>query len=263
MGKWSSALRLGTTSAVYPDDLLPNVRRLAGLVQDVEWVVFEVAYGLPGPGVVAEMARLGRGYGHSYTVHLPLDLALAAADDSARQASVETARRVIAAARPLDPWAYVVHLEPGGDETLQLSAWTPWHGRAERSLQALAAAAGHAGLLAVENLPEYPAGRLSPLLDRLPLSLCLDVGHLLRQGTDPRPLLAQQLGRARAVHLHGVEGGRDHQSLAAMDQGLLLQLLRTLWQERFGGVVTIEVFDADRFCESWDLVDALWRQVQE
>ena len=34
--------RLGTTSYIIPDEILPNVRFLAGKVQDVELVLFEV-----------------------------------------------------------------------------------------------------------------------------------------------------------------------------------------------------------------------------
>lgn len=268
MSTWTSALRLGSTSYVYPDDVLPNVQRLSGRVQDIEWVVFELTYGLPGPEVVAEMARLGQDYGHSYTVHLPLDLALAAEDEAAHQASVDDARRVIDAAAPLEPWAYIVHLGPAeAAENHQVSdtptgEFSPWHERAARSLEALAGAAGGYERLAIENIHQYPPSRLLPLLERLPVSLCLDVGHLLRQGRDPLPLLEEHLPRTRSLHLHGCEGGRDHRSLAAMDQGLLLNILRRLRQGRYGGVVTIELFETEPFFDSWDLVEGLWRRVQ-
>ncbi len=34
--------RLGSTSYVYPDDILPNVRKLMSSVDDIELVLFEV-----------------------------------------------------------------------------------------------------------------------------------------------------------------------------------------------------------------------------
>ncbi len=268
MSTWSSALRLGSTSYVYPDDVLPNVHKLSGYVQDIEWVVFDLTYGLPGPEVVAEMARLSRDYGHSYTVHLPLDLALAATDEAARSASLEDARRVIAASAPLEPWAYIVHLGPAEvAESQQIPGtptgeFSPWHEQAARSLEMLAGEAGGYERLAIENVHKYPLERLRPILEQLPVSLCLDVGHLLRQGREPLPLLEAHLPRLRSLHLHGCEGRRDHRSLASMDQGLLLQILRRLHQARYEGVATIELFETELFFDSWDLVEVLWRRVQ-
>ena len=230
---------------------MPNVRRLAGRVRDIEWVVFEIAHGLPGPEVIEEMARLGREHGHSYTVHLPLDLRLAA-DEAARGESVATACRVIAQARALDPWAYIVHLQDEGGEE------AAWREQALASLGALGTAAGGVERLAVENLPGYPAERLEPLLDALPVSVCLDVGHLLAQERDPRSLLARWLGRMRVLHLHARQNERDHRSLAHMEQGLLRDLLQALQRAAYDGVVTIELFDAEALWESWAVVGGVW-----
>ena len=254
-----SALRLGAPSWVYPDDVLPNAHKLAGLVQDIEWLVFEVTYGLPGPEVAQELARLATAYCHSYTVHLPLDLHLAAEDEATRLASVETARRVIAATRPVAPWAYVVHVqgEGGGPE------WGPWHERAAESLRALGKEVGKLDLLAVENLPDYAPEQLDPLLERLPVSFCFDLGHCLRQGSDPLPVLQEHIAHTRAIHLHGLAEGKDHRELATLDQGLLLALLRLLRRQPYRGVVTIECFGEQPFFDSWDLAEALWRRTQD
>lgn len=260
MANWHSALRLGSTSCVYPEDVLPNVRKLCGLVQNIEWDAFEVSYGVPGPEVFAEMARLGAAYRHSYTVHLPLDLRLAAQDEGVRRRSLDDARLVIAAVRAVEPWAYVVHVEAEADTG---EAWGPWHERAAASLGELAAEAGDARLLAIENLENYPPEHLWRLAERLPVSLCLDVGHLLRQGREPLLPVEAQLERSRVIHLHGCENGRDHRSLAAMDQGVLLGLLRLLHRRQYRGVVTIECFGPEPFFESWDLVEGLWRRVGE
>lgn len=269
MGEWCCELRLGGPSWVYPEDVLPNVRRLAGWVQDVEWLVLEVTHGLPGPEVAEGLAALGKAYGHSYTVHLPLDLPLGARDEHARHKAVETAREVIEATQRVQPWAYVLHLEPAPEAPDNAPAagseagtdWSPWHERVAESLHALGAGAGGEPIIAVENVPEYPPEALWPLLDRLDVSLCLDVGHLLRQGRDPRPLLERHLARTRVIHLHGVEDGHDHRSLAAMDQGVLAGLLRTIRRRSFHGVVTIECFAAEPFFESWELVEGIWRRL--
>ena len=43
---FDTTFRLGSTSYVYPDDILPNVQRLAqaGDVDDIELVLFEVEF---------------------------------------------------------------------------------------------------------------------------------------------------------------------------------------------------------------------------
>ena len=74
--------RLGTTSYIIPDDILPNAHFLADKVQDIELVLFEVDDGpqstgnLPSPETVAQLAALAAAHGLTFTVHLPLDLRL-------------------------------------------------------------------------------------------------------------------------------------------------------------------------------------------
>ncbi len=109
----SYPFRLGTTSYIIPADILPNVRYLAGKVQDVELVLFEVDDGpgnLPSKEQIAELISIAADNDLTYTIHLPLDLRLAD-DGSLRHASLETARRVIDCTNTLDPWAYVLHLD--------------------------------------------------------------------------------------------------------------------------------------------------------
>jgi hypothetical protein len=89
--------RLGTTSYVLPADILPNVRFLAGKVQDVELVLFEVDDGpnnLPPPHVIAELAALAEAHALTFTVHLPLDLRLCVGRDEGHTALVK-AHKVI------------------------------------------------------------------------------------------------------------------------------------------------------------------------
>ncbi|RME36673.1 MAG: hypothetical protein D6793_05375 [Thermoflexia bacterium] len=75
--------RLGSTSYVYPADILPNVQRLAGLVEDVELVLFEIpqASNLPDIRTIEGLREVARRYRISYTVHLPTDLQLGAERD--------------------------------------------------------------------------------------------------------------------------------------------------------------------------------------
>src|SRR5512133_713650 len=121
--------RVGTTSYIIPDDILPNVRYLAGKIRDVELVLFELDDGqsnLPGPALINQLNELAEAHDLTYTVHLPLDLRLGA-DGDEQHISLIKARRVIDATRELNPWAYVLHLDGRevrqGAEPAALSRW--------------------------------------------------------------------------------------------------------------------------------------------
>jgi len=247
------AFRLGSTSYIYPADILPNVRRLAPFVDDVELVLFEVDghSNLPSPDVVCALGRLSEAYGLTYTVHLPLDLRLAS-DDTWRHPSVEKARRVIRSTRLLRPWAYIVHLD--GTEIEDEPSVSPatlacWREQATRSLEVIAQEAGEPHLLAVENLENYHPEAFLPLLDRLPIGLCADVGHFLKTGEPPLSYLRAHGERIRVLHLHGLRDGRDHVGLALIPQGLLASLCDWL-AVHYRGVLTLEVFTKQDFFPS-------------
>lgn len=250
--------RLGTTSYIIPADILPNVLYLFDQVQDVELILFEVDDGpnnLPPPDVVAKLAALADTHDLTFTVHLPLDLKLGTAGEA--ELSLVKARKVIDCTLPLEPWAYVLHLDgrelrspQGGDfpsaDRLEVKAWQ------ERSARALELVGGWARgpeRLAVENLENYPPDFVVPVLDRVPVSRCVDVGHLWLDGHDPLPHLHLALPRTRVIHLHGV-AERDHKSLLHVPPDKLRPVVQLLFQENYAGVLTLEVFDEADFQSS-------------
>lgn len=253
--------RLGSTSYVYPADILPNVQRLAPLVDDVELVLFEVHDGpnnLPSPDVIDALNGLADEHGLTYTVHLPLDLRLASGGPAP---ALEKACRVIQCVRPLSPWAYVVHLD--GDEIVSDAdpvVLARWRGQAARSLALLGQEVDDLHLLAIENLESYDPAAFLPVLDRLPVSLCLDVGHFLKRGSDPLPYLQTYLGRTRVIHLHGCQDGRDHRGLDLLPDGLLTNLLDVLLSSDYRGVLTLEVFTQRHFFPGHELILTLMEE---
>lgn len=237
-------MRVGTTSYIYPADLITNVRRLAGSVMDVELVIFECdEYGsnLPDKDTIDELTRLAAEHGMTYTVHLPLDLRLADEDPQ-----IEKAVRVIRCTAPLSPHGFIVHLDGAqGGESLSLLPWTE---NCLRSLEALIGEVAGPEMLCAENLDDQNAERLDAVLERIGVSCCMDLGHLWKQGVNPLPCLDRWLPRARVVHLHGV-GSRDHKSLSLIPQERLDEVVGRL-HGNFDGVVTLEVFDKDDLDES-------------
>lgn len=233
----TTTFRLGTTSYILADDILPNAHYLADKVQDIELVLFEVDDGqnnLPSPADILKLREIAAGADLSYTVHLPLDLKMGSNGDSLHR-SLKKAQAVILRTRPLDPYAYVLHLDGKG-----VQDYEGWVEQASRSLELVAEWAGDPTLLAVENLENYPLDFIDPVLDEVAVSRCLDVGHLWLEGHDPVPFLERHLERARVVHIHG-KGTRDHQSLAHVDRVSLQAVLKCL--DGFEGVLTIEIFN--------------------
>jgi sugar phosphate isomerase/epimerase len=234
----NSAFRLGSTSYVYPGDLLYNIERLAGQVDDVELVLFELASGesnLPSLAVVKQMATLAARHQLTFTVHLPYDLR---ASPTGVHPSLHMAKRVIQLMSPLLPHAYIFHLEGAGIEQ------PDWSDQASRAVEALLPLVDTPQQLALENLENYALDHLLPIFARFPICRTVDIGHLWKAGCDPLPVLNDWLPHASVVHLHGM-AEQDHQSLAVMP----LEQLRPIVQRlcTWPGVLTLEVFEADFF----------------
>jgi sugar phosphate isomerase/epimerase len=253
----SFPFRLGTSSYIIPADILPNLRYLAGKVQDVELILFEVDDGpnnLPGRADIAEMRSLAVEHSFTFTVHLPLDLRLAD-DGSPRHISLEKARRVIDCTRDLAPWAYVLHLDGRSvlREDVTAAELARWQDQAVSALQLVGEWAGNLALLAVENLEGYPLDFYQPVLERVAVSRTVDVGHLWLDGHDPVAYLRQALPRTRVIHIHGIST-RDHQSLAHAAPEKLRAVLDELTRAHYTGVLTLEIFSEDDFLTSLEAI---------
>jgi len=256
---------VGTSSYIIPADILPNARYLAGKVQDIELILFEVDDGqnnLPDQAVIDGLNQLAASDGLSYTVHLPLDLRLGA-DGSEQHVSLQKARKVIECTRTLNPWAYVLHLDgrevKDSTDPQVLRRWT------DQAAKALELAAGWAGgleRLAVENLEGYPIDFWEEVLTRVRAGRCVDIGHLWRDGHDPIPYLERALPQTRVLHIHGI-AERDHKSLAHVPPAELRRVLDWLIACRYPGVMTIEVFGEEDFSTSLAALDSALNGTQE
>jgi adenosylcobalamin phosphodiesterase len=253
------SFRLGTTSYIIPDDILPNAHYLAGKVRDIELILFEVDDGpnnLPSSVVIHELSKIAQDHDLTYTVHLPLDLKLGE-DGSERDLSLVKAKRVIDCTCGLDPWAYVLHLDGKSVRTsTDAKLIKHWQNHSVRALEIVSNWAGSPNKLAVENLETYPLDFIQPVLERIPVSRCVDVGHLWLDGHDPIPYLQSALPRTRVVHMHGI-AERDHRSLAFMPQ----EKVRAVWDElvraKYEGVLTLELFSEEDFLSSLDVIEKI------
>lgn len=254
--------RIGTTSYIIPADILPNARYLAGKVQDIQLVLFEMEdslNNLPTNAQVNELNDIATEQGLSYTVHLPLDLRLGT-KGSDLHLSLIKARRVIEATQKLNPLAYIAHLD-GRDERFSTDpiVLSQWQKQAADSIQQAAEWTGDIKLLAVENLEGYPVGFNDPVINIAGSSRCIDIGHLWLDDREPVDFFPGRIEQTTVIHLHGINE-RDHQSLAHMSQKRIDDFFRILLKSNFSGVVTLEVFSEDDFNTSMQAVaDSLQR----
>ncbi len=105
--------RLGTTSYIYPDHILPNVLKLRETVDDIELLCFEAddESSLPDERLIAELRSIAKASNLTYTVHLPLDIYRGDCDESQRKQSIATALKVVRLTEELEPFAFNVHFE--------------------------------------------------------------------------------------------------------------------------------------------------------
>jgi hypothetical protein len=248
------SLLFGTTSYVIPADLLPNVRLLAPFVDDIELVLFEgEASNLPSRAQVREIGSIGSDGDCGFTVHLPLDVGIGQDGHDARLSAQDTVLRVIDLTLQLGPHAFVVHPElplryhpafgddPQPLDTLHPDVHRAWLEHLGESLGRFVSETGPFPL-AVENL-QFPYSWVRPLLDEYDLGVTFDIGHLLASNAhhsdapDADTLIDRHLeafgDRLTVVHLHGVDGGRDHRAIDCFEAEDLKRIL-----DRLAGVAT-------------------------
>ena len=245
-----TSCRIGTTSYIIPDDIIPNLHFLKDCVEDVELVLFESDEfsNLPAPADVRTMKQIADDAGLSFTVHLPLDALPGAEDENIREKSAGKWLRVMDRMARLSPFGWIVHLNDPPDDAL---CWDQWLCQCAKTVDSLLTRTSPEKLC-IETL-SYDFSRMWPLLVEKDCSVCMDIGHLLMTGRDVTACLDAWMGRTRVIHLHGVrEGGRDHVDISHIETGLLKKILAALQtgehpEEPKTRVLTMEIFSQNDF----------------
>jgi len=248
--------RLGTTSYILPDGLVPNVEFLSPLVDDVELVLFESGEvsNLPGADIIEALAELKRLRQLSYTVHLPLDIRLGDPDELIRMRSVEKCLKVINITKPLNPFAYIVHFDGEAPGKTPARNANRWRNALDRSAAELLLSGVEPDRFCIETL-DYPFEHVYPIVFRHCLSMCLDVGHLAFYGYSLRDYLDRYLVQSRVIHLHGHLNGVDHKDIGSLDPEILSVLAeRLIGASGNNRVLTLEVFGIEALEASMEIM---------
>lgn len=241
--------KLGTTSFTYPDHIIPNIKMLGPYLDEIELLLFESALpSLPTRNDIQEIRRLGKQFDLTYNIHLPLDISLGAADRSIRHTGLESIKHIIDLTAPLSPSTCTLHIP----YTVTVQRWQE---RVCQSLQQLLAAGIESESISIENL-DYPFEWVEAIINDFNLSVCIDVGHLIMNRFDVEAAFNKYSQRTAIIHLHGVENNQDHLSLDKLSAEKTEIVIRIL--QRFGGVVSLEVFSYEKLVKSLNFLDKCW-----
>jgi len=174
--------KLGTTSYILHDDILPNVKYLAPLVDDIEIVLFESPdfSNIPSSELVEQYRDYAINNDCGYTVHLPIDRKINSEDSIERKLFFDTVVSIIERTAILEPRAWVLHCEgiSGDASTEQIVTWQQ---RSLDTLKQLSDVGVDLSKIVVENLL-YPAEWNFEIVKKGKCKYCLDVGHLWLRG---------------------------------------------------------------------------------
>ena len=250
---------IGTTSFIYPDHYIPNVKMLGPYLDEIELLLFESLPpgALPSKAVIAELSRLAAAYDLTYNIHLPIDVSISDPQPENQQRAVDTLRGVIRLASPLAPTNYTLHI-PYNHKSYQKDTVIRWQDRVLKNLEKILAAGIAAESIAIETL-DYRFDLLNDILAELNLSVCLDIGHLMVHEYDLNALFNQYVDKTAIIHLHGAKSGHDHLALNKLPDKFIQPVLSIL--NRFTGSVSLEVFAFEDLKVSLEFLENQWNKL--
>ena len=259
--KGAYPFRLGATSYIYPDHIIPNVKMLAPYLDEIELLLFESASkdSFPSKHEINKLSFMAKEFDLTYNIHLPTDISLCDHDPSTRRHAMETIKRLIDLTSPLSPSTHTLHLSYDED-SIEKECVKRWQDLVYRSMEKLIAAGIEGESISIETLI-YPFEWVEGVITALNLSVCIDIGHLMLQnGVELETVFNKYSGITSIIHLHGVEQGRDHVSLDYLSKAKMDAVMGIL--KRFTGVVSLEVFSFNHLNTSLKFLEKYWQRYE-
>ncbi|MGD9808964.1 MAG: cobamide remodeling phosphodiesterase CbiR [Deferribacterales bacterium] len=199
-------------SFIIPASRIENVRYLKGTVDEVEllYMCSLSEYDFPDGEEVRALADTGM----RFNVHMPYDR------DLTKRSEWEFMAKFADVLRPLCAHTHTFHIQPE-DEFFRGLEWF----RSETDMS-----------VTLENGESDTAS--FALSDD---DICLDAGHMLMHGQDISKLLSEYGERIKMFHLHGVNDGKDHQSVRYFPDDMLMQIMQFAKDKSL--TVSLEVFN--------------------
>ena len=257
--------KLGTTSFIFPDHILPNVKKLGLFFDEIELLVFESlsADVLPSKEEVKKLAFLSRELDVTYNIHLPTDVSLSCDSPAKRQQAKDTLLRVMDLFLSLTPGTCTLHLEMPPDIKQDIGHQNKvknWEETTLKSVGSFVSCLPDPGVISIETL-DYPFACIEALVKELELSVCIDAGHQIKYGHNLLDTFEKYKAKTPLIHLHGVSFSDhqiiDHTSLDMLPEKYFQQILTVL--KNYSGVVSLEVFNLENLNNSLRVLSRIFR----
>jgi len=251
--------RLGTTSYIYPDHIVPNVAKLAPFLDEIELVLFESEGqdNYPDEVELRNLMNFCLKGEVGFNVHFPIDIFLGDKDEEVRLKGISVVKKVIERTLCLKPSLYTLHFDlrdKNGREETDVDAWR------KRLLQSAEEMKGwgiETERISIETL-SYPFEWIEDIVKKFEFSACLDIGHMLLYDLDIQSYLKKYLPQTSIIHLHGMENGVDHLGIDRLN-GRMVDLIFSKLRS-FTGILSIEVFSFRDLKNSLEVLGQKWKK---
>lgn len=240
--------KIGTTSYIYPDHMIPNVKMLAPFLDEIELLFFESIPPDSTPSIneIEVLHDISKEHGTTYNIHLPTDIFPGSSDDTKRLCFVDTIVNIIELTSILSPSTYTLHLSYP-DDLDKTKCDQIWLNNVHDSMTKLMDSGINSKSISIETL-EYPFEWITGVISDFNFSVCIDAGHLLKKDYDTKKVFENYLDITSIIHLHGVKNGRDHQSLDKLSYEEVETLIKLM--HGFTQTLSVEVFSFDNLLPS-------------
>jgi len=248
--------KLGTTSFIFPDHIVPNVKKLGRFFDEIELLVFEShpKEVLPTKDDIKELLYLSHEHNLTYNIHLPIDVSLASESTIKRLKASDTILQVLELFASLTPTTCTLHLDMPQDiknDIQNQKKMKRWQDNIRQSLDSILSKTANSEIISIETL-DYPFRFVELFIEEFSMSVCIDAGHQIKYGHNLLETFDKHHLRTPIIHLHGVDFSgqhiKDHTSLDKLPKKYVSQIQTMLCD--YTGVVSLEVFNLENLNKS-------------
>ncbi|MDA3917076.1 MAG: cobamide remodeling phosphodiesterase CbiR [Deltaproteobacteria bacterium] len=248
--------KLGTTSFIFPDHIVPNVKKLGRFFDEIELLVFEShpKEVLPTEDDIKELLNLSHEHNLTYNIHLPIDMSLSSESTIKRLKASDTILQVMELFASLTPSTFTLHLDMPQDIKNDIQSQKKmkhWQYNIRQSLDSILFRVANPEIISIETL-DYPFSFVEFFIEEFSMSVCIDAGHQIKYGYSLLETFDKHRLRTPVIHLHGVDFSgqhiKDHTSLDKLPKQYVSQVQKMLCD--YTGVVSLEVFNLENLNKS-------------